>query len=91
MQVSAIIPALNEQETIEDVVRAVPRTISQEIIVVDNGSTDATAERAAAAGARVIREPVRGYGRACAAGVRALTSECDIVFFWTAMAVTVRS
>lgn len=81
MQVSAIIPALNEQETIEDVVRAVPRTISQEIIVVDNGSTDATAERAAAAGARVIREPVRGYGRACAAGVRALTSECEIVVF----------
>jgi glycosyltransferase involved in cell wall biosynthesis len=81
MQVSSIIPALNEEETIADVVRAVPRTISQEIIVVDNGSTDATAERAAAAGARVIKEPVHGYGRACAAGVGALTAECDIVVF----------
>ena len=81
MQVTAIIPALNEQETIADVVRAVPRTISQEIIVVDNGSTDATAERAAAAGARVIKEPVRGYGRACAAGVGALKSECEVVVF----------
>jgi glycosyltransferase involved in cell wall biosynthesis len=81
MQVSAIIPALNEQETIGDVVRAVPRTIAQEIIVVDNGSTDATAERAAAAGALVIKEPVRGYGRACAAGVRALTSGCEVVVF----------
>ncbi len=81
MQVSVIIPALNEQETIGDVVRAVPKTSAQEIIVVDNGSTDATAERAVAAGARVIKEPVRGYGRACAAGVGALTSECEAVVF----------
>ncbi len=72
MQACAIIPALNEEETIADVVRAVPRKICQQVIVVDNGSTDATAERAAAAGARVINEPVRGYGRACAAGVNAL-------------------
>ena len=41
-----------------------------EVIVVDNGSTDATAARAAAAGARVVSEPRRGYGRACAAGSR---------------------
>lgn len=81
MQVSVIIPALNEQETIGDVVCAVPKTSAQEIIVVDNGSTDATAERAVAAGARVIKEPVRGYGRACAAGVGALTSECEAVVF----------
>ena len=81
MQVSAIIPALNEQETIGDVVRAIPTTTAQEIIVVDNGSTDATAERAIAAGARVIKEPVRGYGRACAAGVKALTSGCEVVVF----------
>ena len=81
MQVSTIIPALNEQETIGDVVRAVPRTICQEVIVVDNGSTDATAERATAAGARVIEEPIRGYGRACSAGVGALTTDCEVVVF----------
>ena len=81
MKVCSIIPALNEQETIADVVRAIPRKISEEVIVVDNGSTDATAERAAAAGARVVQEPRRGYGRACAAGVNAVPSDCDIVIF----------
>ena len=80
--VSVIIPALNEEEPITDVVRAVAGTeIPRDIIVVDNGSTDQTAERARAAGARVIAEPQRGYGRACAAGIRALCPECDIVVF----------
>lgn len=81
MKVCSIIPALNEQETIADVVRAIPREICEEVIVVDNGSTDATAERAAAAGARVVQEPRHGYGRACAAGVNGLPSDCDIVVF----------
>ncbi len=81
MKVSAIIPALNEQETIADVVRSIPREICAEIIVVDNGSSDATTQRAASAGARVIQEPARGYGRACAAGVRAVNHDCDIVVF----------
>jgi len=80
--VSVIIPALNEEEPITDVVRAVAATnIPPDIIVVDNGSTDQTAKRARAAGARVIAEPQRGYGRACAAGIRALCPECDIVVF----------
>lgn len=81
MKVCSIIPALNEQETIADVVRAIPREICEEVIVVDNGSTDATAERAAAAGAHVVREPRHGYGRACAAGVSGVPSDCDIVVF----------
>ena len=81
MKVCSIIPALNEQETIADVVRAIPRDISEEVFVVDNGSTDATAQHAAAAGARVIQEPIRGYGRACAAGVSALPADCNIVVF----------
>lgn len=81
MKISTIIPALNEQETIADVVRAIPREISQEVIVVDNGSVDATAEVAIAVGARVIREPARGYGRACAAGVSALAPDCEVVVF----------
>jgi len=80
MRASVIIPALNEEETIADVVEAVPSEI-REVIVVDNGSTDATAERAALAGASIVSEPWRGYGRACAAGVRALAPGCEIVIF----------
>jgi len=80
--INVIIPALNEEEPIADVVRAIAATkIPSEIIVVDNGSTDQTAEHARSAGARVVAEPQRGYGRACAAGVRALSPECDIVVF----------
>jgi glycosyltransferase involved in cell wall biosynthesis len=80
--VSVIVPALNEAEPIAGVVREVAATkIPVEIIVVDNGSTDRTAERARAQGARVVSEPVPGYGRACMAGIRALSPECDIVVF----------
>lgn len=79
--ISVIIPALNEEEPIAGVVREAAETkIPHEIIVVDNGSADRTAERARDAGARVVKAP-RGYGRACAAGVAALRPECDIVVF----------
>jgi glycosyltransferase involved in cell wall biosynthesis len=77
-----IIPALNEEEPISDVVRAVHATkIPHEIIVVDNGSIDRTTDYAQEAGARVVSEPRPGYGRACLAGVCALSPECDIVVF----------
>jgi glycosyltransferase involved in cell wall biosynthesis len=80
--VSVIIPALNEEEPIAGVVREVAATkIPADIIVVDNGSTDGTADRARDAGARVVSEPVPGYGRACMAGIRALLPESDIVVF----------
>ena len=79
--VSVIIPALDEEEPIADVVRECFATgLPNEVIVVDNGSTDRTAERARGAGAHVVTAP-RGYGRACAAGVRALSPKCDIVVF----------
>lgn len=79
--VSVIIPALNEEEPIADVVRECVQTkIPQEVIVVDNGSTDRTAERARGAGARVVEAP-RGYGRACLAGIQAVSPNCDIVVF----------
>src|SRR3954470_12706377 len=78
--ISVIIPALNEEEPIAAVVRACLTTgLPDEVIVVDNGSTDRTAERARGAGAKVVAEPAPGYGRACAAGARALSPECDIV------------
>lgn len=79
--VSVVIPCLNEEEPIADVVREVLAQGVDEVIVVDNGSTDRTAARAAQAGARVIAEPARGYGRACAAGVAALGARTEIVCF----------
>jgi glycosyltransferase involved in cell wall biosynthesis len=78
---AVIIPCLNEEEPISDVVRDVLAQGVGEVIVVDNGSTDRTAERAEAAGARVVREPRRGYGRACAAGLAALRPGAEIVCF----------
>lgn len=81
MWVSVVIPALNEEEPIAQTVREVLATkIPREVIVVDNGSTDRTAERARNAGARVVSAP-RGYGRACAAGVASVSSECEVIVF----------
>jgi glycosyltransferase involved in cell wall biosynthesis len=71
--VSVVIPALNEAESIAAVVRDMPWDLIHECIVVDNGSTDATAAEAASAGARVVKLTQRGYGRACAAGAAAAT------------------
>ena len=79
--VSVAIPCLNEEAPIAGVVRDVLAQGVDEVIVVDNGSTDLTAALAAAAGARVVSEPNRGYGRACAAGVKAVHRDCDIVCF----------
>jgi len=79
--VSVIIVALNEEAAIGEVVRKVPRDIADEIIVVDNGSTDRTAEVAEAAGARLVREPKHGYGRAFQAGLRSISPDCEIVVF----------
>ena len=81
MWISVVIPALNEEEPIAQVVREVVATkIPREVIVVDNGSTDQTAERARNAGARVI-SAARGYGRACAAGVAAVSRESELIVF----------
>jgi glycosyltransferase involved in cell wall biosynthesis len=75
-----VIPALNEEAAIGSVVQEVPRQLVHEIVVVDNGSTDRTAEVAAAAGARVVREPRRGYGAACRAGALA-APDADVLVF----------
>ena len=64
-------PAWNEAGAIGLVVQAIPRELVDEVIVVDGGSRDGTSEAARAAGARVIGQERRGYGSACAAGVRA--------------------
>lgn len=81
MKISVIIPALDEELSIARVLADLPRERLQEVIVVDNGSRDATAARAAAAGARVVAEPERGYGAACLAGIAALRPDCELVVF----------
>ena len=63
-----IIPALNEAESIGRQLGQLPRGLFAQIIVVDNGSVDATAEVAHAAGAQVVQERRRGYGQACQTG-----------------------
>jgi glycosyltransferase involved in cell wall biosynthesis len=80
MRTVVIIPALNEAGSITQLVQAVRAQEVAEVIVVDNGSTDGTAEAAERAGARVVSEPRRGYGFACSAGVAAVR-ESDLVVF----------
>ena len=72
MTVAVIIPALNEERAIAHVVGDIPRDVVDMIVVVDNGSTDRTAEVARAAGAMVVEQPERGYGAALIAGVEAV-------------------
>ncbi|MEO7274713.1 MAG: glycosyltransferase family 2 protein [Vicinamibacterales bacterium] len=74
-----VIPALNEEPAIGRVISRVPYPAAW-IIVVDNGSTDRTAAIAREAGARVVVEPRRGYGRACLAGLREQRSAPIVVF-----------
>ena len=80
-RVSVIIPALNEEKSIGSVLNAIPRQLVSEIIVVDNGSNDRTAEIARHCGARVILQPERGYGAACLAGIAEIAADCEIVAF----------
>jgi len=77
---TVIIPALNEAGNIHQLVHEVRAVAPVEVIVVDNGSTDSTAEEAKAAGAQVVIEPRRGYGYACAAGAAA-ANDSDVLVF----------
>jgi glycosyltransferase involved in cell wall biosynthesis len=83
-----VIPALNEEGNIGDLIAEIRDVIAscdlgveiRRMCVVDNGSTDATAERACHAGAMVVPEPIRGYGRACFAGLTA-NDDVDILIY----------
>jgi len=79
-QVVAIVPALNEEGAIADVVRGLLRNGASRVIVGDNRSADNTARRARDAGATVVHEPRRGYGLACLAGMAALDDARIVVF-----------
>ncbi len=80
MRVSVIIPTRNEARAIGRVLADLPADLITEVLVVDNHSSDGTPEIAARMGARVVREPRRGYGRACLTGL-AHTSAPDVVVF----------
>lgn len=72
--VAVLIPALNEEASLPRVLGDIPRDQVTDILVVDNGSHDRTAEVARANGARVVPEPRRGYGSACLRGLKELAS-----------------
>jgi glycosyltransferase involved in cell wall biosynthesis len=77
-----VIPAYNEETSIGQVVRAIPRSEVDEIIVVDNGSSDRTADAARDAGALVLTEPRKGYGHACLKGIAfAQSQDAEVIAF----------
>ena len=79
--VSAVIPCLDEEAAIAAVVSAVRAQNVSEVVVVDGGSRDRTVDQATAAGARVIVEARRGYGRAIQAGIAAVREDTEILVF----------
>ena len=81
--IKVIIPAYNEERSISSVIKDIPELVN-EIIVVNNGSTDKTAEQAEKAGATVLSEHRKGYGYACLKGIEHITAseeKADIVVF----------
>ena len=74
LKISVVIPCYNEEEGIQSVIRAMPSYVD-EIVVVDNNSTDRTSEVARALGAKVVFQPRKGYGAAYQAGLPAATGD----------------
>jgi glycosyltransferase involved in cell wall biosynthesis len=82
--IDIIIPAYNEEKSIPFVLTDIPKDWVRDIIVCNNASTDSTAEVAAANGATVVHQPLKGYGNACLAGmayVAAKEIKPDIIVF----------
>jgi glycosyltransferase involved in cell wall biosynthesis len=81
-RIAVLIPALNEEATLPAVLADLPTELIEEVVVVDNGSSDHTAQVARVSGATVLSEPRRGYGSACLAGIGYLRAKGpDIVVF----------
>jgi glycosyltransferase involved in cell wall biosynthesis len=81
-KIAIVIPALNEEDALHHLLPEIPQTFAQWVIVVDNGSTDATLTVAQQAGAVAVKEPQRGYGRACLKGFKtACQLGADLVVF----------
>jgi len=79
VRVSVVIPTYNEAQSIGRVLADIPGMV-EEVLVVDSDSSDGTAAIAQKMGARVLREPRRGYGRACLTGLAAVTAPDVVVF-----------
>jgi glycosyltransferase involved in cell wall biosynthesis len=75
MIVDVVIPALDEERALPGVLAEIPRPPVRRIVVVDNGSSDRTAEVALRGGAHVVHEPERGYGAACLRGLATLAED----------------
>ena len=84
LSVAVIIPAYNEEKSIGKVVAAIPSGLVQEVVVVNNASTDSTADVARKAGATVLDQPKRGYGNACLKGIdylKSIPKQPDVIVF----------
>ena len=84
--IDVIIPAYNEEQSIANVLRDIPKTFVREIIVCNNASSDSTKSVALANGATVVDQPLKGYGNACLKGIahikaKPLEEQPDIVVF----------
>ena len=80
--VDVVMPALDEEKSVGQVIEQLPRGVVRRVVVADNGSTDATAAVARAAGAQVVAEPERGYGVACLRALAHLKDDPpDVVAF----------
>ncbi len=73
--VDVVIPALDEERALPKVLAEIPRALVRRVVVADNGSRDGTARVARAAGAEVVHEPRRGYGRACLKALRHIATD----------------
>lgn len=79
-RVAVVIPCLDEERSLGLVLGEIPRDLVHDVVVVDNGSRDRSAEVAMAAGARVVSEPKRGYGAACLRGIEE-ARDADVIVF----------
>jgi glycosyltransferase involved in cell wall biosynthesis len=79
LRVAIVMPARNEEAAIGLVLDEIPRALVRSVIVVDNGSTDRTAEVARSRGATVVHESVAGYGAACLAGIARTDESTDVI------------
>jgi glycosyltransferase involved in cell wall biosynthesis len=78
-KIDVIIPALNEEQSIAEVLKAIDRQLVSRVVVVDNGSDDRTTSIAQMHGAITLQQPQRGYGSACQKGLEYIASSADEV------------
>jgi len=82
-KIAVLIPVFNEEESIAKVLDDIPRSIVNEVVVIDNGSSDRSVEVAQAHNATVLHEKDRGYGAVCLKGIRYVNEHLkpDIIVF----------